>query len=548
MYIPDDIVKPRGTVQFLSGHWEQAKHADEYQIVCRTLVKAGLVVFAQDPVGQGERHSYYEPSLKFNTFRWGTGEHDYAGIQSLPMGESIARYFVHDSMRGIDYLCTRPEVDKNKIGVTGNSGGGTQTSLMMVCDERIAAAAPATYLMSSNGWMHTGGSQDLEQVWPGMTAAGFEHEDILLIMVPRPVLVLAVTYDFFPIESTRQTVGRARKFWDICGKIENLELFEQQIDHHYTREMAAKSAEFFARHLLGRKVKIDNSEINPIPASQLYATKTGQVRGELKNARFVHDENKASVEKILQAAGAEPEKTRKAKALAWLKTSVFNNRKPCPQNLRIVYSGHANDLCFNNVFWWSQEKIINHALVFRDYRFADRKLPLTIAVWADGTKQLRSHMDWLRNTCAAGRAVMVLNITGVGAMEPRKINASPVNDWYGTICRLAHDLIWLGDSITAFRAYDVIRALDVAQELPDININDIELYGHGRQSVYALIAAALDSRVKTLREEEALSGYAELACARHYDDYDINSIIFHGILKYCDLPDLRKWLGKRLFK
>lgn len=545
MYIPDGIVKPRGAVQFLSGHFEQAKHADEYQVVCRTLVKAGLVVFAQDPVGQGERHSYYESSLKFNTFRWGTGEHDYAGVQCLPAGQSIARYFVHDSMRGIDYLCTRPEVDKSKIGVTGNSGGGTQTSLMMVCDERIAAAAPATYLMSANGWMHTGGAQDLEQVWPGMTAAGFEHEDILLIMSPRPVLVLAVTYDFFPIEATRQTVARARNFWDICGRSTNLELFEDVNDHHYTRAMAAKSAEFFALHLLGKKVKVDNSKVSPIPAAQLYATKTGQVRGELKNARFVYDENKANIEQILKIMKNEPEKARKARALEWLKAAVFNKRKPCPQNLRICYSGHANDLCFNNVFWWSQEGIINQALVFRDYRFADRKLPLTIAVWTDGTNQLRSHMNWLRNTCAAGRAVMVLNVTGVGAMEPRKINSCPTHEWYGTICRLAHALMWLGDSIPAFRAYDVIRALDAAQELPDINVNDIELYGHGRQSVYALIAAALDPRIKALREEDPLSGYADLACARHYDDYDINSIIFHGILKYCDLPDIRKWLGKK---
>ncbi|MHB9140107.1 MAG: alpha/beta hydrolase family protein, partial [Victivallaceae bacterium] len=346
-------------------------------------------------------------------------------------------------------------------------------------------------------------------------------------------------------EATRQTVARARRFWEICGKSANLELSEQQIDHHYTREMAAKSAEFFALHLLGKKIKMDNSKVSPIPAAQLYATKTGQVRGELKNARFVHDENKANVAQILKSAKAEPEKAKKARALDWLNAAVFNNRKPCPQNLRICYSGHANDLCFNNVFWWSQEGIINHGLVFRDYRFADRKLPLTVAVWTDGTSQLRSHMNWLRSTCAAGRAVMVLNVTGVGAIEQRKINPYPVNEWYGTVCRLAHDLMWLGDSITAFRAYDVIRALDAVPELPDIDGNDIELYGHGRQSVYALIAAALDPRVKSLREEEALPGYADLACARHYDDFDVNSIIFRGVLKYCDLPDIRKWLGKK---
>jgi len=479
------------------------------------------------------------------TVRWGSGEHDYAGIQCLPLGQSIARYFVHDAMRGIDYLLTRPEVDMNKLGVTGNSGGGTQTSLMMVCDERIAAAAPATYLMSANGWMHTGGAQDLEQIWPGMTAAGFEHEDMLLIMAPRPVLVLAVTYDFFPIEATRQTVARAKQYWDICGKSRNLELYEQVTDHHYTREMAVKSAEFFSQHLSGKKVKVDNSEVKPIPASQLFCTKTGQLRGEFKNAGFVHEENKASAKAILKKTEAKSEQARKTDALSWLKDRIFYNRKLCPQNLRVVYSGHCNDLCFNNILWFSQENIINHAVLFRDYRFINKKLPLTVAIWDGGTRKLCAHHEWIRGTCASGRAVMVLHVTGTGAIEPNPINAYPLNAWYGTICRLAHDLLWLNDSLTSFRAYDVIRALDVAKEIPDVIADDIEFYGHGRQSVYALLAAAVDSRIKSLREDAPMTSYADFVCSRHYDDYDINSIILPGILHCCDLPDIRKWLGKR---
>ncbi len=541
MYIPEDADAPCGTVQFLCGHHETSKHADEYQIVCRTLVKAGLVVFAQDPVGQGERISYYEPSLGTTTVRWGTGEHDYAGIQCLPLGQSIARYFVHDAMRGIDYLSTRPEVDKARIGVTGNSGGGTQTSLMMLCDDRIAAAAPGTYLMSSNGWMHTGGGQDLEQVWPGMTAAGFEHEDILLMMSPRPVLVLAASYDFFPIEATRWTVSRAKKFWDIHGKSENLEMFEQTVDHHYTREMAVKAAEFFSEHLLGKKVEVDNSVIQPIPPSRLCCTETGQLRGEVENARFVHEENVSNLNMLQKQRMSKPAKTLKTEALAWLKERIFFNRKPCRQNLRVINSGHCDDLCFNNIFWFSQENVINHALIFRDYRFIARKLPLTIAVWNDGTNRLQEHLGWLRRACAHGRAVMALNVSGVGAIEPLPINARALHTWYGTVSCLANDLLWLGDSLAAFRAYDVVRALDVVREIPDIVTDETEVYGCGSHGVYALLAAAVDSRIKLLLEVQAISSFAEFISSRHYDDYDISSVVLPGIQHYCDLPDIRNW-------
>ncbi len=522
MYIPDGITEPRGTVLFVCGHHEHAKHADEYQIVCRTLVKAGLVVFAQDPVGQGERKSYYEPSLGTTTVRWGTGEHDYVGVQCLPLGQSIARYFVHDAMRGIDYLLTRPEVDRNKIGITGNSGGGTQTTMMMICDQRLAAAAPGTFLMSANGWMHTGSGQDMEQIWPGLLATGFEHEDILLAMAPRPTLVLAATYDFFPIESTRDTIARGRKFWDIYGKNSNLELFEQVVRHEYTPEMAAKSAEFFSEHLLGKKVKVDNSKVMPIRTSQLFCTKSGQLRGEIEGALFVHEENKSNLLDILKKSKLEMEKQRNA--LIWLKERIFYNRKPCSQNLRVLYSGHYIDLCLDNVFWFSQENLVNHALVFRDYRFADAELPLTIAVWDHGTNRLGEHHDWIRRVCSSGRAVMILNATGIGATEPNPINSRTLHEWYGTICRFANDLVWFNDSFPALRAYDVTRAVDVINEIPNLNSDDIQLYGHGRQSVYALLAAAVDKRVKTVIEEKMINSYAEFISSRHYDEYDINSI------------------------
>lgn len=132
LYIPDSITVPAAAVQFLCGHSSQAKHSNDYHTVCLYLVKSGLVVMAQDPVGQGERFSYYENSIGKNTIGEGTSEHSYAGCQCLPVGDASARYFVHDAMRGIDYLCSRPEVDSTRIGVTGSSGGGTQTSMMIV--------------------------------------------------------------------------------------------------------------------------------------------------------------------------------------------------------------------------------------------------------------------------------------------------------------------------------------------------------------------------------------------------------------------------------
>ena len=71
----------------------------------------------------------------------GTGEHTMAGMQCLLTGTNIARWFIWDGIRAFDYLLTRADVDPKRIGVAGNSGGGTQSSYLAALEPRLAAAA-----------------------------------------------------------------------------------------------------------------------------------------------------------------------------------------------------------------------------------------------------------------------------------------------------------------------------------------------------------------------------------------------------------------------
>lgn len=164
LFIPAGLVgEPAPAVLYVSGHTAEAYRSSTYQHVILNLVKKGFIVFAIDPVGQGERLEYYDPESGKSMIGGPTSEHGHPGAQAFITGSSQARYMIWDGIRAVDYLIERKEVDPDRIGITGRSGGGTQTAYIAAFDERIYAAAPENYITNFRRLHQTIGPQDSEQ-------------------------------------------------------------------------------------------------------------------------------------------------------------------------------------------------------------------------------------------------------------------------------------------------------------------------------------------------------------------------------------------------
>ena len=120
LYIPEGS-GPFPAVISPCGHYPLARMYPDYQFVYMNLVHAGFVVLAYDPIGQGERRQFWHPDTG-PEIDDSVYEHSLPGQVLLLMGENLTHYRVWDGMRSIDYLLTRPEVDREKIGCAGHSG------------------------------------------------------------------------------------------------------------------------------------------------------------------------------------------------------------------------------------------------------------------------------------------------------------------------------------------------------------------------------------------------------------------------------------------
>jgi len=132
LYLPDKKGK-LPAILMVHGHWKGAKQDPVVQSRCIGAAKLGYVVLCVDAFGAGERAI-------------GTALGEYHGEMTaatlIPVGLPLSGLQVYENMRALDYLLTRPEVDGERIGITGASGGGNQTMYAGAFDTRFKCVVP----------------------------------------------------------------------------------------------------------------------------------------------------------------------------------------------------------------------------------------------------------------------------------------------------------------------------------------------------------------------------------------------------------------------
>lgn len=280
MFLPKKRQNPAPVVIYCSGHSDLGFRGDVYQRVMINLVEKGFIVFAFDPLGQGERMQYMDKETGKSKIGGPTREHSYAGVQTLMTGSSLSDYFIWDGVRVLDYLETRKEVDMKRIGITGRSGGGTQSALISACDDRIYASAPECYITNFTRLLQSIGPQDAEQNPYKAIVQGFDHPDFIHIRAPKPTLIVTTTHDFFSQQGARETYREAGKSYKVFGKPENLQMAEDLGVHESTRKNRETVYAFFQKHLSLPGDPADQ-DIVPFKVEELWVTPTGQIASSL---------------------------------------------------------------------------------------------------------------------------------------------------------------------------------------------------------------------------------------------------------------------------
>ena len=209
LFIPDDpkFTAPYPAVVLSCGHSGDGKDCNIYLRACVHAVRNGFVALMYDPYEQGERKQFKGIGS--------TGHHNIIGVKASLIGWSMPMLRTWDGMRAVDYVESRAEVDKDRIGFMGQSGGGTMTALMTAADWRLKATAPSCYLTSLRHLCESMGPQDAEQNIFGQLAFGLNHTGYVLL----PDTKVAVTCRFRDMFSIYGTLDLFRTVKTLAAKI-----------------------------------------------------------------------------------------------------------------------------------------------------------------------------------------------------------------------------------------------------------------------------------------------------------------------------------------
>jgi len=288
------------------GHWQFAKAQEQVQARCIGLAKLGFLALSYDPFGQGERNVE------------GNGHQEY--FRTVLAGRNNMSYMLWDTMRALDYLLTRDDVDPDRIACTGASGGGLNTLYVAALDERLKVAIPVVYTTSFREFLGTRLDHCPCSHLPGL--AGYaDMGDLAALIAPRPLLLLAAQQDpMFTVRGAQEALAEALPAYRAYGCEEHVQLREFSCGHDYNQPMREALYGFVRKHLNGEGDGAPTAEpaltLEPVDSPALRCFDAGHVPSTAATVRSLARQDALALrEQLPPAEGADRAALRKV--LAW---------------------------------------------------------------------------------------------------------------------------------------------------------------------------------------------------------------------------------------
>lgn len=507
-----------------SGHTQEGK--PEPQRLAINLALKGFVALAFDPIGQGEREQTYDRQVERPLAGWSVNEHIQAGGQSILIGESVARYFIWDAKRALDYLLSRPEVDPTRVGAAGCSGGGALTTFIGALDPRVKAVASACFI-DSYRLLFAGPNPDSEMSLPGFLSKGLDIADYVELSAPTPWLILATQGDYFTPEGARLVFEEARRWYGLYGAQDKVHFFVGSGAHGTPLESREGVYEWMMRWLKDGRGDFHEQPVSLYANHELLVTSSGHVEEE-RGSRKLY-------QLILDEFRSRKQQGTVSELLAELRRLKIPSERSSPV-VKVSDESNSPEGRREHVAFESEPGVEIGGTLYIPPSAGRKPAVLLVAdkmssYWIPSTASLAERI------AKTGRVVLELEPRDSPTQED---NHRPyVGNW---LTNARADLI--GRNLPSMRAHDILRGVDLLAARSDVDPASIRAAARGVKGIWILLAAAVDTRIGKVWLDR--TPYSLRAALENPMNTNLFDAVIPGFALRWDLDDLTKALGNRL--
>jgi len=520
LYLPKGVPGPRPAILNVLGHNSAGKMSEAKQRRCIAQAKRGFVALIIDGIGQGERR--IEEYSVFGSLPGAV--HRTVGAQAFLAGTHLFSFMVWDAIRAVDYLCSRPEVDPEKIGITGTSGGGMMSTYILPFEPRIKVSVPAC---NPNTWshrVHANLSTDHEQVFFGAFREGIDPRgDPLFAHVPNPLLINATSDDNLnPPRGVWALHSWLYRAYSAFGQPDKLQTTMIHAAHDYNQEQREITYAWMMRWLAEDIAPYPEGDLVLEQEEDLWSTPRGDVyvlEGSREPADLVREHysrHKAQLQPPRSRAELVSRKNEFAGALRNVMAFSREARQPSvgEKPLRVGDGWTLRPLLLR------PEKGI---LLTAAWLESESKLdgPVILYLSEGGKAELVQDQEILVALLDQGARVFALDLRGIGETAPGK-----------------EGYFWdflAGKPVSGQRVDDILSVF-AWLKARGIPLGEIQVWARGLPGLWSAVACLELEPIGGLVLEDSLVSFEDVIMTR-LPRYN-HEILLPGITSQLDLPDL----------
>ncbi len=542
LYIPDNIKEPRAAILYVCGHSRTQKV--RYQPYPRKFAQLGFVCLIIETIQFGEVKGEHWGCYANGWFNWYSRGYTPGGVEAW------------NAIRGLDLLIERPEVDRENLGVTGISGGGSQSWYIAAADPRIKAVAPVCGASTLKAHLLTRTIDGHCDCMMPINTYHRDFQDIGFLIAPRPLLIAQADRDGInTIESVRELYTDIKEIYKLYNVPENISLVETPGGHSYHQISREKIFSFFLEHLMEKLISPEDAgDIDESPEIQL-----SEEELKVYVDRPPEDDRTTTIQDSFIQLPATPVISNEKELYAFrdsvkifLKRETFGAfpQDPAPFNPRPVFRTLDGAKFGRNVYSFVSEEGWRLKVDVRWKNEPQKKKPLMIVLRNPNEKRWESEgfIDGLDDEWN----IAYFEVRGVG-----ENGWAPNLQWH-----IRRASAWTGRTVASMQVYDLLRCIEFCRTLEGVGSAKIGIAARDDMAVVALYAALLNGNCQTLilknppesqdkpSQPDGRGPATEmLNCLRVTDVYQLPALLFPTNIKFIGkMPSAYLWSEKILKK